>query len=320
MKDWAAGLSILAAAFGGTVLLTIGLTALIVPGASGAASALESAAPSGEAVDRTPPPVGQSPTAVGGTLTVSGDAEGTLELDRENAEIGFDFDDEIAIGRLEDGPYQLTGEEGRISFAVNPLVVEQIDFSGLSFYPEPEDCVVTAGVLNPSLGIATAALRCEEIADIRDNGVVTFDGTIMAAGDVLGMRGELPTSGGSLTAGPESLVFSEARLLLEPFGFDADTGLANLPLFTPEGESGLIIEYDPHTHELSLGTIVVGGEPAEPAGGACSVTRTDLGLLNPRTSVVELTVACAAVGIPELGSVAVDGSLVVDLIGIDEPP
>jgi hypothetical protein len=109
-------------------------------------------------------------------------------------------------------------------------------------------------------------------------------------------------------------------MLLEPFGFDAATGLANLPLFTPDQESGLIVEYDPHTHELAVGEIVVDGESAEFGAGDCSVTRTDIGLLNPETSVVELAVACDAVDLPSLGAVPVDGTLVVDLIGVDAPP
>jgi hypothetical protein len=80
------------------------------------------------------------------------------------------------------------------------------------------------------------------------------------------------------------------------------------------------VEYDPHTHELAVGSIVVGGESVEVANGACSATRNDIGLLNPRTSVVELNVACDAVDVPELGSVPVTGSLVADLIGVDAPP
>ena len=319
MKDWAAGLTILSVAFVGTVVVTIGLAAVIVPTAVGPRSSVDPAA-SPVTVDMTPQPVDQRPEAIGGVLTVTGDVEGTLLLDREDAEIGFVFDDDLGLALLEDGPYQLAGDDGRVVFDVEPLVVEQVDYAGLSFYPEPDQCHVTPGVLNPVLGVATAGLRCVEIADIRDNGVVTIDGTIMAAGDVLGMRGELPPSGGTLAVGSTTVEFPAARMLLEPFGFDAATGLANLPLFTPDQESGLIVEYDPQTHELAIGDVVVDGESAELAPGSCSVARSDIGLLNPRTSVVELRVACDSVDLPALGSVPVDGTLVVDLIGVDAPP
>jgi hypothetical protein len=49
--------------------------------------------------------------------------------------------------------------------------------------------------------------------------IESMDGTVMAAGDVLGMRGDLPPSGGSLAVGFTTVEFTEARLLLEPFGF-----------------------------------------------------------------------------------------------------
>ena len=320
MKGWAAGLTILGAAFVGTVVVTMGLAAVIVPQGFRAVPSHDPAASGAATVDMTPPPLGSVPDRIGGVLTVTGDAEGTLVLDREDAEVGFVFDEETETARLEDGPYRLSGAEGQITFDVEPLAVAQIDVGGLSFYPEPDDCAITPGALNSQLGIASAGLRCEDITEIRDNGVVTIDGTILAAGDVLGMRGDLPSSGGTLTVGSTAIDFSEARLLLEPFGFDAATGLANLPLLTPDGESGLIVEYDPHTHELDVGSVILAGDSAEFADGACSVARTDIGILNPRTSVVELSVRCDAVEIPGLGSVAVDGSIVADLTGMDAPP
>lgn len=320
MRDWAAGLTVLSVAFVGTVVITIGLAAVVVPGGIGASAALDTAAPSAEVVDPTPAPLDAVPAAIGGTLTVRGDREGTLVLDREDAEVGFVFDEETETAQLEDGPYRLSGSDGQVAFDVDPLYVEQIDFDGLSFYPEPDECEITAGSLNPRLGIASAALRCEDIADIRDNGVVTFDGTIQVAGDVLGMRGDLPATGGSVTAGPTTFELPEARLLLEPFGFDAATGRAQLPLFTADGDSGLIVEYDVETHELTLGVLVVGGEFVETGPGDCSVDRNDLGILNPRTSVVELSVHCDSVDVPGLGAVPVDGSFVADLTGIDAPP
>ncbi len=319
MKDWATGLTILTAAFVGTVLVTLGLAATIVPHAFSASPNAEPDASGAVSVHATPPPLDQPPDAIGGVLTVSGDLHGTIALDREDAEIGFEFDPEIQIARLQDGPYQLLGSEARITFTRDPLAVQQIDYEGLSFYPEPDDCEITPGALNPALGIASAALRCEEIADIRDNGVINIDGTIHAAADVLGMRGELPASGGSVAVGSEEVELAEARALLQQFGFDAATGLASLPILNDGMTEGVILTYDPHSHELDIDSIILAEEPID-ASEACTVARTDMGLLNPRTSVVELAISCDAVEAPGGGSVPVSGSLVVDLIGEDAPP
>ena len=320
MKEWPSSVALLAASFAGTVLLTIGLAAVIAPDGIGGPSVADPTA-SEMAVTVTPQPVDQAPTAIGGALVVTGDLDETLVLDREDAEIGFNFDTETGIALLEDGPYRLVGEEGRVTFGVDPLSVEQIDVAGLSFYPTPADCRVTPGVLNAAIGIASAALRCEEISDIRDNGVVTIDGTIAVAGDVLGMRGELPPTGGTIAVGSATIELPEARVLLDPFGFDAATGLASEPLFDDDSESGLVLAYDPETGELSLSTIVAGPDAfAEVPDGACSVERSDLGALNPRTTVAELAIRCDALDVADLGTVAVDGSLVVDLIGVDGRP
>jgi len=319
MKTWAGGITILSAAFVGTVVVTMGLAAMLVPQSINLPTEPEASASDAVAVARTPAPIDQPPGAIGGVLTVSGDFQGSIELDREDAEIGFEFDPEAEIARLEDGPYQLSGSLGRITFARDPLAVEQIDYEGLSFYPDPEDCAITPGALNPALGIASASLRCEDIADIRDNGMITLDGTIHAAADLLGLRGELPTSGGSIAVGSETLELAEARALIEPFGFDVATGLASLPILNDGMTEGVILTYDSHTHELDVDSIILAEAPID-ASEACAVARMDIGLLNPRTSVVELAISCDAVDAPGLGAVPVKGSLVVDLIGEDAPP
>jgi hypothetical protein len=319
MKAWAGGITILSAAFVGTVVVTIGLAAMLVPQSISLPTEPEASASDAAAVARTPAPVEQPPDAIGGVLTVSGDLEGSIALDREEAEIGFEFDPETQIARLQDGPYQLSGSQARITFARDPLAVEQIDYEGLSFYLDPGDCEITPGALNPALGIASAAVRCEEIADIRDNGIITVDGTIHAAADVLGMRGELPASGGSLAVGSETVEVAEARALLQRFGFDAATGLASLPILNDGMTEGVILTYDPHTREVDIDSIILAEQPID-ASEACTVARTDIGLLNPRTSVVELAISCGGVDAPGLGAVPVSGSLVVDLIGEEGPP
>jgi hypothetical protein len=319
MKAWASGLTVLSAAFVGTVVVTLGLATMLVPQPIGLPTEADPSASEGRAVVRTPPPVDELPRAIGGVLTVSGDLEGSFALDREQADVGFVFDPETETARLEDGPYQLAGSDARITFARDPLAVEQIDYEGLSFYPDPEDCVITPGVLNAALGVASASLRCEEIADVRDNGVVTVDGTIHAAADVLGLRGDLPASGGSVAVGSDAVELDEARALLQRFGFDAETGLASLALLNDGMTEGVILTYDPNTHELDIESIIVDEQSIEAPEG-CVVARTDIGLLNPRTSVAELAVSCDAVEAPGQGTVAVRGSLVVDLIGEDAPP
>jgi hypothetical protein len=297
MPDWFRSAAVLGAAFVTVAVVTIGLAALIVPNPAVSAQGSQPPAAGGG-----PGPSGDpsTVTAVGGTLAVSGDREASFTLDRESVR----------------DRYALEGEDGRIIFEGEPLSVGQISYDGLEFFLDPTDCTVTPGERHDPTGVAGAHVRCEEIADVRDNGVITLDGTVGIAADLLGLRGDLPESGGTVAVGDESFTFGFAAMTI-PSGANIPTGIYAGTLFDPESEAVISFSYDPQTHAMVLSEIAYAGDVVQVPAGACSVNAEEIGLLNPHTRVADMTVYCAAVDVPSPGTVPVDGSLVVEL---SEPP
>lgn len=296
MNDWLRSLAALAVSFGGVVVLTVGLAVLIVPAPVGS-SGPPGEAPSGNTA--TPAPIGDLdaiPTAVGGTLLVHGDRTASLVVDREST----------------DGQYGLVGDDARIFLGGDPLAVVQMNLDGLSFFPEPDACTITPGRHNQQIGVASAEIRCEDLADIRDTGVVDVEGVLGLAADVLGMRGDLPPSGGTLAFGDRTLTFSDAWLF--PFAGPVTAGneLTNMGLV--DGTTGLYFTYDVRTHETALSFIEIDGIATEVPDGACTIRIEEIGKVNPRNTLVEMTIRCPAVEIPDLGAIAIDGTVMVEQI------
>ena len=298
MNDWFRSISILGIAFGGVVVLTFGLAALIVPGASGSALA-PGAAPDASAGGRAP--VAGPITAIGGTLVVSGDRDGDLVLDREE------------VGER----YALSGRDGQVTFeGGSPLTVAQISFDGLDFFVDPGDCELTSGERHDPTGVAGAHLVCEDIEDVRDNGVVTFQGHVGVAADLLGLRGDLPESGGTLELGDETLTFQFAAMTIP--SNSRFSGIYAGTLYDPRTETGLTFTYDPQNHAMVLSELAYAAtQPVQLPASACSVSTNDIGLLNPHTRVAEMSIRCDAIEVPDLGTVSLEGTLVVEL---SEPP
>ena len=292
MNDWFRSLSVLGIAFVGVVGLTFGLAALIVPGSSGSAQA-PSAAP--DASGRQPVPDGGPVTTVGGVLSVTGDGGGTFVLDREAL----------------NGRYALVGDNGRITFERDPLSVAQISFDGLEFFPEPDACVITPGERHDPTGVAGAHLRCEEIADVRENGVLTMDGTLGVASNLLGLRGDLPPPGGTVEVGDEVLLFETASITTARLARYAGE------LVAIDEAGALVLAYDNTTHALSLTDITIHGEGTVVPADACALSTTELGAVNAHTRLVALSIRCDAVAIVGLGTVPVVGDLLVEQI---DPP
>ena len=295
MPDWFRSAAVLATAFVTVAVVTIGLSAIIVPTTAGSAPGVDGA---GGPTDGPASSSGQTTvTAIGGTLAMSGDRDAAFTLTHE-----------------EPGErYALAGEDGRIFFEGDPLAVAKISFDGLEFFLDPDECTVTAGERHDPTGVAAAHVRCEEIADVRDNGVVTIDGTIGVAANLLGLRGDLPESGGTVHLGDETFTFEFAAMTI-PGGSFVPSGIYAGTLFDPESEAVITFSYNPQDHAMVLSEIAYQGDVVQIPPGACSVTTEDIGLLNPHTRVANMTVRCAAVDIPALGSVPVDGSLIVELI------
>ena len=299
MTDWFRSLSILGIAFGGVVVLTFGLAALIVPGASGSVrgpdAAPDASASGGGAVAG---PI----TAIGGTLVVSGDRDGELAVDSEEV-----------VGQR----YALSGRDGRVTFeGSSPLTVAQISYDGLDFFVDPGECELTPGERHDPTGVAGAHLMCEDIEDVRDNGVVTIQGHVGVAANLLGLRGDLPESGGTLELGDETLTFEFAAMTIPSNA--RFSGIFAGTLYDPETETALTFTYDPQNHAMVLSDLSYATrQPVQVPAGACSVTTDDIGLLNPHTRVAEMAIRCAAIEVPDLGTVPLEGTLIVEL---SDPP
>ena len=294
MNDWLRSLAVLAGSFAGVVVLTLGLAVLIVPASVGS-----SETPGGTAagVPGTAGPgadLDAVPTAIGGTLTVTGDRVATLVVDREST----------------DGQYGLVGDDARIFLAGDPLAVVQMNLDGLSFFPEPDACTITPGRHNQQSGVASAEVRCEDLADVRDSGVVSVEGVLGMAADMLGMRGDLPPAGGSLSFGEETLTFTEAWLF--PFLGPVLAGDERTNMGLVDGTTGLYFTYDVQTHATTLSFIEIGGVVTEVPADACSIGTQEIGKVNPRNTLVEMTIRCPAVELPGTGPIAIDGTVMVE--------
>lgn len=296
MTDWLRSLTVLAVSFAGVVVLTMGLAVLIVPASVGSSETPGGAASGAPA---TPAPIGDLdavPTAIGGTLLVTGDREASLVVDREST----------------DGQYGLVGDDARIFLGGDPLSVTQMNLDGLSFFPDPDECEITPGRFDPEIGIASARIRCDDLADIRDSGVVTVDGVLGVAGDMLRMRGDLPPSGGMATVGDEALEFTEARMYAFPLFMVDGAGQTNMSVV--DGDTALLFTYDVQTHGVALAYVQRSDELVEVPPSACSISSRPLGMVNPRTTLLDMAVRCAAVDLPDVGTVAIDASLIVEEI------
>lgn len=294
MYDWLRSLALLGMAFAAVVVATLGLGAVVIPTEGGEAAVEPGVSPTdGPASSQPAQPAGPV-TRLGGTLAISGDREGTLLLERPSA----------------DGRYSLIGDDGRIVFEGDPLTVSLVSYDGWEFYLDPGDCELTPGERHDPTGVAGVTVRCEDIDELRDQGTVTIEGTVGVAADLLGMRGGLPESGGTLTLGDETLEFPAAFIDLTLGGTHAGT------IFDDDSGAFVTFAYEPQTHELSVAEVAYGGDQVRLDPGACSVGQQDIGVLNPSTRVVELTVRCASIDVPALGAVPLEGTVVAEVIDV----
>ena len=294
MHEWFRSITALGAAFASVVVLTVALAALIVsapavpPQPSDAAGPLPAASAPGD------PGVAGIP-GLGGELTVTGDLEGTF-----------------VFNRPADGPgYGLSGGDGRIFFDGTPLSVVQMNLGGMSFFPEPDACVITPGNLTNAIGVGKAELRCEELSDVRGNGVIALSGNIGLPLDLLAVR-ELPLPGGSVAVGPETWTFSRATLEAWQLPVIAGTRSYNLELVDEGTGSALNVTFDIETRGLTLVNVARDDAEATLPGDGCALGSDDLGHHNPRTTVIEVSFDCDGVEVPGLGAVPISGTVVVD--------
>lgn len=295
MADWFRSITILAFTCVLVVVLTIGLATVLVPagpvGAEPPPSSIDGPGPS-----TAPSATAWRPGEVGGSLTVTGDVEGTLVVGAESIDLG----------------YELTGADGRIAFSTLPVAVSRISFGGLEIYPEGDACELTPGERDDATGVAPVDVRCDDVTDIRGNGTVDVLGRVGIAADLLGLRGDLPEPGGEMSIGGETYAFERlgSRLTVQPVHRTTPTYVGQL--VTADGRAALTMTYGDafHVEEVQAGV-----DLAVVPVTACTVTDREIGVLNPHTRVVELEIGCDALDLPSIGSaVELDATVVIELI------
>ena len=291
MPDWFRSVTVLGTAFVAVTAATLGLAALIVPNpAASAPGPATSANAQGGG-----PGAGGPVTTIGGTLVVTGDREGSFVLDREATDQG----------------YALAGEAGRIFFEGDPLAVERITYDGLEIYLDPGDCALEPGERHDPSGVAGAHIRCDDVEDVRGGGVVSLDGTVGISADLLGLRGDMPPSGGQINVGDRAVELPNAVVYVGiPRNFQPTGGF----LVNEDGTVIFQFDYDFETHGIEFVNLEIEGQTAQFERGSCSVDTRPIGMLNPRTTTAELTLQCPEVELASGETVQVGGTIVADVI------
>jgi preprotein translocase subunit Sss1 len=320
MREGKRSLAIAVATIAGVAVVTIGLIGLIVPRPTDPLPS-DSAAP---IADLKIPP-----DEVGGVLTVDGDRTGSLRLDSARTDVGFATEGrpEVTLGDL-----WLNGPDGRVAFSRDPdKGITKVDFDGLSFFIEPDDCTVTPGALNAASRLQSVEVRCEQLEDVRDNGTIGLAGVVAVPSDLLGERGDLPPSGGSVSVGEQTLEFSKAAVIVGGGIIIGETERTPLTLIADDEGGGnpddwwgqasvLGVEQDPQSGAYVLTSVLVRGEMMTLAT-PCPVAGEELGDLNDWTRVVELRFDCQDADLTSGETVAIDGMVVVDVLdGLVEVP
>ncbi|HEX2767384.1 MAG TPA: hypothetical protein VHR55_12210 [Candidatus Limnocylindria bacterium] len=293
---WIRSLTILAIAFVGVTVVTLGIATLVVPrpAALGDTEPGASAAPASSGGPARPAPTSAIP-GLGGALAVTGDLEGTFYLTRDSQE----------------DAYALLGSDGRITLEGAPPEVTQISYSGWEFFPDSGQCEITAVDNAGRIGIGFAELACTDLEEIRDKGTVSIAGTIGLPLDRIVGR-QTPPTGGTATVGPEEWTFEFGYLATwQQPAIGGQTG-SNMELVDAATSASLLFSYDHVTHDLAVAAVQRGGEIAEVDPAACGIVREEIGAPNPRALTVELTITCTEVEVPGLGPVPIDVSVIVD--------
>jgi hypothetical protein len=113
--------------------------------------------------------------------------------------------------------------------------------------------------------------------------------------------------------GAETLEFSDGRVLVQDV-LSEETQRQAMFLFGDDEKSSLGLERDPESQAIYLTYLVVDEELFDIADDACGVTRSELGPLDPITTVMELSITCDGLDLGSHGVVSIDTTLIVDLI------
>jgi hypothetical protein len=244
------------------------------------------------------------PSGVGGTLRFAGDHNGTLVLDRE------------VLGE----PHAAIGRDGRIEFVGQPAGVDRLQIDGLDFFLDPEDCAVLPGSRVDDSGLVPVEVNCAEISDVREQVLVTVDGTLHLSGQGFGVRGDAPPTGGSLAVGAETLAFTavtldlrQPRILFHPGGRTERDPLT-YPVTVVGNGGTLHFEYGLLTQELELLEVELASGITGTPEVECQPTFRRIDALNPHVTVVEMALDCPALALDGSGSMPVAGTLTADVM------
>ncbi|MGA7270951.1 MAG: hypothetical protein WB239_07745 [Acidimicrobiia bacterium] len=256
------------------------------------------------------------PTSLGGTLSISGDRQASLQVDNPD--------------RSSDG-YTLSGREGRITFFISPDVprVGHFVYEDLDFFLEPQQCGVVVGEVNPDLGLASVVVRCPDITDIRSKSTVSVEGSLtVAANAVIAHRDDLPEPGGTVTVeGDVSFTIQVADAQWTVFQtdnprFSPSPQPINLTEDRPleEVERAIAIDQGESYDDLWVGTLVALGRVHDVPDHLCPVGHEEVGVLAPDATEQRLTFHCADLPVESLGTVDIGGSVVVTRSVVAFPP
>jgi hypothetical protein len=289
------GLAVLSGAAGVVILGVVALALITVPDEPTFAEGLE------EAEVGEDGSVDFLPTAIGGEVVMTGARDATITLERQV-----------------DGPtFGLGNAKAKVFFDAHPLVITQMSYDGLAFFPDPEDCAITEGRHNEDLGLAAVRISCPELVDIRDNGSIALEGYAAMPADLV-VDLDLPEIGGTMTVGEEVWEINEALLLIGPSFGGSGAGEIGLSLGPEGSDEALFLSYDMDSGSLSPATLLYDGDLHDISGARCDLSTEELMVVNPQVRVLELTIRCEEVGLEGAGSVTIEGTVTYEQILLDE--
>lgn len=270
------------------VVGVVGLARLTVPDEPSFGEALDEAGEDGE--------IGTDfvPDVVGGRLTVTGAREATLDLEPKG-----------------NGPnFGLGSSKTQLYLQGGPLEITQMDHDGLSFFPDPDDCVFTIGERNEVAGLVAVMVSCPELTDIRGNGTLAVEGHLALPADIA-IAVELPQTGGTVTVGETTWQIFDPILFVgdHPVVVAGDDD-AGLWLTEEDHLHGLFLEHVAETDTLRLDKVSLEGVVHEVGPASCVVEDEEIMVANPQARLMELTLSCEGVEVPGLGPVPIEGTVV----------
>lgn len=236
------------------------------------------------------------PITIGGDLTITGARDGTMTFDGVASGPSYGFD----------------SAKGNIFFETDPLSISQMAYDGLAFFPEPEDCTTTTGGHNEEIGLVAVRIECAELTDIRDNGSITVDGYVALPADMV-IELDLPDPGGTVTVGDSTFEPVDPVLFIGPVLEDPGHEPEDIGLWLSsddlEGPT-VFLRYSESSKSLAVARVFYNRGIAEVDPGECDTETVEIEVINPQSSVMEVSFSCDSVEVSSHGAIVVEGDVV----------